>query len=104
MHTSSTFSVLFWIYNTRAVENQADIYARITINGKRVNLSLKQKVDINSWDAKRQNVKGNSKTAREINYYLDDIKSNLVQCYRYIFFIVQSQFIKTLKFSHLYTL
>lgn len=82
MRTSSTFSVLFWIYNTRAVENQADIYARITINGKRVNLSLKQKVDINSWDAKRQKVKGNSKTAREINFYLDDIKSNLVQCYR----------------------
>ncbi|MBJ6368838.1 Arm DNA-binding domain-containing protein [Snuella sedimenti] len=64
MRTSSTFSILFWIYATRAKNNQTDIYARITVNKKRVNISLKKKIDISTWDANRQKVKGNGITAR----------------------------------------
>lgn len=82
MRSSSTFSILFWIYATRAVNEQADIYARITINGKRVNISLKQKVEIKIWDPNRQKAKGNGHTQRQINFYLDETKSKLVQCYR----------------------
>lgn len=82
MRSSTTFSVLFWIYTSRAKNNLSNIYARITLNGKRANLSLKQKTDINLWDPKRQKVKGNSKSAREINFYLDETKSKIVQCYR----------------------
>lgn len=82
MRTSSTFSILFWIYGTRAKNNQTDIYARITVNGKRLNISLKQKIDVDSWDVKRQKVKGNGQISREINLYLDGVKSDLVQCYR----------------------
>lgn len=82
MRTSSTFSILFWIYAARAKNNQTNIYVRITVNGKRVNISLKKKIDINSWDVKSQKVKGNGKTAREINHYLNEIRSALFQCYR----------------------
>ncbi len=52
MRTSSTFAILFWIYSSRAVDNKAKIYARLTLNGKRVNISLKEKIDIDSWNAK----------------------------------------------------
>ena len=82
MRSSSTFSILFWINTNRTTNNQSTIFARITVNGRRVNLSLKQKIDVDQWDAKRQKAKGNTVSAREINYYLDDIKSSLVQCYR----------------------
>ncbi|WP_338359713.1 site-specific integrase [Yeosuana marina] len=82
MRTSLTFSVLFWIYTKRAQNKQTNIYARITVNGRKVNISLKHKVDINSWDAKGQKVRGNSAIAREINLYLDEVKSDIVQCYR----------------------
>lgn len=81
MRTSSTFSILFWIYGTRAKNNQTDIYVRITVNGKRVNISLKKKVDVNSWDVKSQKVKGNGKTARETNHYINEVRSKLFQCY-----------------------
>ena len=97
MRTSSTFSILFWIYGARAINNQTNIYARITLNGKRVNISLKQKVDIDSWDPKRQKVKGNGKIAREMNLFLDEIKSSLVQCYRDLkteFRVLTAQLIK----------
>lgn len=82
MRTSSTFSILFWVYGKRAINNQTNIYARITVNGKRVNFSLKQKINLASWDAKRQRIKGNGQVSREINMYLDETKANLVQCYR----------------------
>lgn len=83
MRTSSTFSILFWIYTQRAdTNNCSNIYARITINSKKVNISLKQKVNIDSWDSRRQKAKGNGQASRELNFYLDEVKSELVQCYR----------------------
>jgi len=82
MRTSLTFSVLFWIYAKRARNNQAIIYARITVNGKKVNISLKHKVDISAWDSKGQKMRGNSAIAREMNLHLDEVKSGIVQYYR----------------------
>ena len=38
MRTSSTFSILFWIYAKRIKNNEAPLYARITIDGKKLNL------------------------------------------------------------------
>ncbi|MFD0796892.1 phage integrase SAM-like domain-containing protein [Maribacter chungangensis] len=83
MRTAKTFSVLFWVYTQRSDKNNSsNIYARITLNGKKVNLSLNQKVNVDSWDPKRQKLKGNGKTSREVNYYLDEVKAIIVQSYR----------------------
>ena len=82
MRTSLTFSVLFWIYTKRAQNNQTNIYARITVNGKKVNISLKHKVDVKTWNPKSQKLKGNSPTVKVMNLYLDEVKSGIVQCYR----------------------
>ncbi|MFV0572810.1 MAG: Arm DNA-binding domain-containing protein [Xanthomarina gelatinilytica] len=35
---------------------KALLYARITVNSKRVNISLKRKVYINDWDSKKSKV------------------------------------------------
>lgn len=83
MRTSSTFSVLFWVYSARVDKNNsATIYARITINKKRLSISLKHKINIELWDTHRQKVKGNSEIAKTLNYYLDETKADLIQCYR----------------------
>ena len=82
MRTSTTFSILFWIYTKRAKNNQTGVYVRISVNGKKVNISLKQKVDVDKWDAKRQKMKGNCAKANELNQYLNEVKSEIVQCYR----------------------
>ncbi|WP_066223690.1 site-specific integrase [Formosa haliotis] len=82
MRTSLTFSVLFWIYSKRAKNNQTNIYARITMNGEKVNISLRQKVDVDAWNAKSQKVIGNSPAAKQMNLYLDEVKSDIIQCYR----------------------
>ncbi len=82
MRTSSTFSILFWIYAKRIKNNQAPLYARITVDRKKLNISLKRRVDIQKWNPKKQRVNGNSEKARAINQYLDEVYSNLFQCYQ----------------------
>lgn len=82
MKTSTTFSILIWINSSRAIDNQAELNARVTINQKRTNISLRRKIDISSWDKSRSKVKGNTQEARTINQYIDKVKSKIVQSYQ----------------------
>lgn len=82
MRTSQSFSILIWAYLKRAKNNQASLYARITINGKRVNISLKERVDIGLWNPKLQKAKGNSATSRIVNHFIAQVKADIMQCYR----------------------
>ncbi len=82
MQHSRTFSILFWINTSRTKNNEAKIYARVTVNQKRVNISLKYRIAINTWDKNRSRVKGNSEETRIINHYLDQIYLKLFRCYQ----------------------
>ena len=83
MRTSSTFSVLFWVYASRADKNNCStVYVRLSVNGKRVSISLKDKVNLNSWDMQRQKAKGNGVAAKRLNPHLDEVKSDIIQCHR----------------------
>lgn len=82
MRTSSTFSILFWIYSKRAKNQNAPLYARITTDGRRLNISLKRKINVNLWNADKQRAKGTSGNSREINQYINEIHSQLFQCYQ----------------------
>ena len=82
MKTSNTFSILFWINASRAINDEAEIYARVTVNQKRVNISLKRKVNINQWDVTKKRVKGHSAIAKQINQYLDQAYTQLFQIYQ----------------------
>ena len=81
MRTSSTFSILFWVYGKRAVNNKANIYIRVTLNGKRVNISLKKKINISTWDEKLQRASGTDKDSRILNLYLNEIQSKVYRIY-----------------------
>lgn len=82
MKTSNTFSVLFWLKLASAKNGGAPLYARITVNGKRAELSLKQKLQISDWDAKKNRLKGFSDDARKINNYLKQVSSQLFETYQ----------------------
>ena len=83
MRTSSTFSILFWIYSKRTKNDQAPLYARITVNGKKLNISLKRKINVKLWNADKQRAKGTSSNSREINQYISEIHSQLFfQCFQ----------------------
>ncbi len=81
MRARSTFSLLFWVTASRTKNNQVPIYARITVNGKRVNISLKRKVFISDWDSKLGKVKGNKQNAKLLNQYLNQIRNKVYEAY-----------------------
>ena len=82
MKSSTTFSILIWINASRAKENQAKLFARVTVNKKRVNISLRRSVDIDSWDKNKSRVKGNSQQARIVNSYIEQVKIKLFESYQ----------------------
>ena len=101
MRTSNTFSVLFWIDPKRAVDYQAVIYARVTVNQKRVLISLKRKVPVDLWDFERKRAKGTSKVAKSVNHYIDSAKSHLYHCYQELTFKGKKVTAKLIKAAYL---
>jgi len=57
------------------------IFIRITVNGKRQEISSKQWVDAKLWDSRKGRVKGNKEEARVINQHLDYIRNRLNKIY-----------------------
>ena len=82
MKTSETFSVLIWADKKNSIKNQASLYARITVNQKRVSISLKRKVDLMVWDPKRAMLTNRDHNARLTNKYIDQVKSQLFQAFQ----------------------
>jgi len=81
MRTSSTFSILFWIYASRAVNNQTNLYLRLTLNGQRVNISLKRKVNVDTWNKKTQRANGTGKISKNLNLYLNGLEADIYGIY-----------------------
>lgn len=81
MKTTQTFSILIWANKSRASGNKVPIYARVTIDGKRAEISHKKSVDIENWDAQKGYVESSGDTAKTINNYIDQVKSQLFKIY-----------------------
>jgi len=70
-----TFSILFFLQRNKAsIDGKAPIYLRITVDGKRSQVSIKRKIDINKWNNDAGKVTGNSADIRDLNRYLDTIR------------------------------
>ena len=82
MKNSNTFSILFWLKLSNAKNSKAPLYARISVNGKRAELSLKRKISISDWDTGKNRLKGQSYDARLVNYHIDQIYTKLFDCYQ----------------------
>jgi len=80
MQTQTSFAILFWIKKNRIKNGKAPIYARVTINGTRLEISTLKEVDINEWDANSQSVKGRSNESKVINDQLTVIKAKILHC------------------------
>ncbi|WP_034044890.1 site-specific integrase [Wocania ichthyoenteri] len=82
MKTKSTFTIIFFTRKSRSNPNQISIYIRITVNGKRSEMSLKRSIEQNQWDNTKNRGRGNSENARILNAYLDGVYNKLLQCHK----------------------
>ena len=75
---SKTFGLLFYLKKSKVdTQGKAPIYLRITVNGKRSEISIKRRTDINKWCNKANKVKGNTEEVRELNAYIDILTSKI---------------------------
>ncbi|WP_275314911.1 site-specific integrase [Tenacibaculum bernardetii] len=81
MKSQINFTLSFWVNATRIKNNQVSVYGRITVNGKRANISLQRKVILSEWDSRRGRAKGNKQESRLLNRYLDQVKNRVYTAY-----------------------
>ncbi|GIZ09057.1 site-specific integrase [Flavobacterium sp. UMI-01] len=72
-------SILFYAKRAKAsVNGLVPIYTRITINGKRIELSSNRFVEVSKWSTEAGKMKGNSEEARSINNHLDMLRIQII--------------------------
>lgn len=72
-------SILFYAKRAKAnVNGLVPIYTRITINGKRIELSSNRFVEISKWSTEAGKMRGNSEEARSINSHLDMLRIQII--------------------------
>ena len=78
-----TFNVHFWLKRTVLKKDGTfPIYVRITIDGKRADLSTQQTTLEHCWCTNARRIKPKFSGAKEINKVLENIYYRLVLCYR----------------------
>lgn len=82
MRALSTFSITFFTRKSRRTPNELSIYVRITVAGKRAEISLKRCVNSTQWDPTKNKGRGNSEKIRVLNAYLDQAYGKLLQCHK----------------------
>ncbi len=72
-------SILFYAKRAKAsVNGLVPIYTRITIKGKRIELSSNRFVEMSKWSTEAGKMKGNSEEARSINSHLDMLRIQII--------------------------
>jgi len=79
----NSLSLLFYIKRCKADSNgKASVYARITVNGRRSEFSIRHKIDINKWSSKAGKAKGFSIETKEFNHFINSIRLNIHKIYQ----------------------
>jgi len=82
MRTNNTFGVQFISRTNKAKNGLLPIYARISVDGRRVEVSLKRFIHPDNWNDAKGSAKGKSEEIRNLNTYLEQIRSRLTECYQ----------------------
>ena len=81
MESKPTFRILFWLNIVKKKGALAPIYARVTINGRRAEISLRRQCHPDCWDERTHRIKGRNLEVTVLNNYLDAKYAKLLQCY-----------------------
>ena len=85
MEKRNTFSVHYFLKKHRATDNnEMPVYLRITINGKRTDMSMHINIAQNSWNSKIGRAIGNSKKIKDLNSLLESTQSTIYEKYKYL--------------------
>lgn len=82
MKTNHTFGIQFIFRTTKHDKNTGNVFARITVDKKRVEISLKKSIGLNYWNKGKGCAKGSNPEAKSLNSYLSQVQGRLTECFR----------------------
>ena len=82
MKGKNSFGVHFILRQARSRNGKAPIYARISVNGSRSEITVKAFVDPDDWNDSKGAARPKSEELRELNNYLEDVRGKLFTHYR----------------------
>lgn len=82
MHNNNTLSVLIFTRDIIYNPEKLTIYARITVDKRRAEISLKRYISVNDWDVSKVRVTGLSQKGRLINSYLDEVYVQIKEAHK----------------------
>ncbi len=79
---NDSFSILFYPKSNDVDKNGlAPLFMRVTIDGRRAELSVRRKVKIANWDPKKERLKGAGFEPNEVNAHMNFIKMRMLKLY-----------------------
>lgn len=81
MKMRNTFGIQFVIRISKSEEAFGSIFARITVNGKRSEISLKKKIETKNWDATKGKVRGTKEEACKLNEHIERVRTLISDAY-----------------------
>lgn len=82
MRTTNTFGVQFITRTNKAKDGLLPIYARVTVDGRRVEISLKRWIKPGDWNSSKGMAKGSREEIKSLNHYLDEVRARIMECYQ----------------------
>ncbi|EHQ24706.1 site-specific integrase [Mucilaginibacter paludis] len=82
MRSSNTFGIQFVIRLPKQQKNdQATVFARISVNGRRCEISLKKKVNPQNWDEAKGKARGTKDEPRKLNEHIERVRTLIADGY-----------------------
>jgi hypothetical protein len=82
MRNDNTFGIHFILRMNKVKNGKAPLYARITVNASRIEVSLKTLVEISDWNPSKGLAKLKNEKAKELNSFLEQVRGQFADCYK----------------------
>jgi integrase/recombinase XerD len=82
MKTNNSFGIDFITRISKSDRHSALIFARITVDGDRKEISLKENIKTSDWDSAREIVKGRTENVKCLNAHIDDVRFRIKEKFR----------------------
>jgi len=82
---NKTFGLLFYVKRSKMIGNgTAPVYLRVTVDGKRIEISSKRYVNPDKWNANGQKLNGAGEEVRSLNSYLKTLEHEVYEIHRHL--------------------
>lgn len=75
-------SLLFYLRKSKSKAGSTRIYLRVTLNGKRAEMSVNRKISNTDWNIAAGKAAGNLPQTQVINRYLNKVENDIYKCYQ----------------------